>query len=141
MNALGVKLRLPRVLIAITAAILFSSLLVTGWRHFHPRQTVNYPYLASIIEIRKLVAYPETAVYSQFGRDPDATVHLRHDGDYEVTGWVEEENDHGNRVRRDWRCVVHPEGGDHWLPVYVHLDQFTAGTYVPEGDQPPNNSP
>jgi len=23
--------------------------------------------------------------------------------------------------------LFHPEGGTNWLPVYVHLDQFTAG--------------
>jgi hypothetical protein len=132
MDAINLKRGSPRVPIAIIAAVLFASLLITGWRYLHPRQAVNYPYLASIMEIRKLVAYPETATYSQFGRDPDATVHLRHDGNYEVTGWVEEENNYGHRIRRDWRCVVHHEGGDHWLPVYVHLDQFTAGTYIPD---------
>jgi hypothetical protein len=132
MDAVIPKLRSPRILVAITAAILFSSLLVTAWRHLHPRQAISVPYTVSLLEIKKLVAYPKTATYSRLASDPAASVHLRHDGDYEVTGWVEEENDYGHRIRRDWRCVVHHEGGDHWLPIYVHLDQFTAGTYVPD---------
>jgi len=126
------QLRSPRILVAITAVILVASAGIAGWHYLYPPPTVSAPYLASLFEIRKLIGNPRTAVYSRFDSDPEATVHLRRDGDYEVTGWVEEENEHGNRVRRDWRCVVHPEGGTNWLPVYVHLDQFTAGTYVPD---------
>jgi hypothetical protein len=130
MNALGVKLRSPRVLIVITVAVLVFSLLLAGWHHLHPSRVVNAPYLASIIEIRKVITYPKTATFAHFGSDPRADVRLRHDGDYEVTGWVEQTNDSGHRDRLYWLCVLHPQGGDHYLPVYVHVGPLTVGTYV-----------
>jgi hypothetical protein len=132
MDAVNPKLRSPRIFVVVSVAVLILLLGTAGWRYTHPRRMVSGPYIASLLEIRKLVAYPKTATYSRLASDPAATVHLRHDGDYEVTGWVEEENDYGHRVRRDWRCVVHHQSGDHWLPIYVRLDQFTAGTYVPD---------
>jgi hypothetical protein len=132
MDAVIPRLRTPRVMVAVTTAVIVLLALFAAWRWVHPPPTVNYPYVAALIEVRNVLAHPKGAVYSRYDYDPAAIVHHRHDGDYEVTGWVEADNGFGQRIHRNWRCIVRPQGGDQWLPVYVQVGQREVGTYVPD---------
>lgn len=132
MNPTPVKLRSPRIMVAIATGVLVVLAIGAAWRYVHPPPTVNGPYLAALMLIRAVLSHPADAVYSRYDYDPAAIVHLRHDGDYGVTGWVEADNGHGQLIHRDWRCILHPQGGDRYLPIYVQVGQLKVGTDVPD---------
>jgi hypothetical protein len=132
METVFVKLRSPRIMVTVAVVMILAMLLAAGWRYLRPPPTVNEPYLAALFEVRNVLKYPTGAVYSRYDSDPASILHLRHDGSYDVTGWVEADNGYGQRVRRDWRCIVRPQGGGRYLPVYVQVGQLTVGTAAPD---------
>jgi hypothetical protein len=89
-------------------------------------------YGASEECVRQIAMHKDSLLFAGLGLDPGAGSHLRHDGNYESSGWVEQMNDYGHRVHRDWHCVLHYNGKDNWSVIYLEIGKYTQGTYVPD---------
>jgi hypothetical protein len=126
--------KLTPVRIVVVLAVLFAVLLalafgVHEWRKANGISNSAYDVSKSFV--RRLLAHPDTAKFSDLHQDREATSVKRSEGDFMTAGWVETADNGGTNRRLAWRCIVHPTDGSTW-----QLDALRVGDKTLRGSFP-----
>jgi hypothetical protein len=128
----SVSLHRPGSAVLVLALVVAGVCAVLVWRYterliWPSLRVEDIAYQASEKCVTEVLSRKDSLLFAGLGLDPGAIAHLRSDGNYESSGWVEQMNEYGHRDHRIWRCVLHRDGSNNWTLVYLRIGNHVEG--------------